>query len=132
MTVRKSLLDTLSLTNLEMFLDIVIADAFLAQEIGKASPASGMEDTADVDEGIMWLVEKWRPTTVYRYTGTLSHRSQGKDQRSSTIYAYSHFVYGHSNKTLVIADLQGRVLHSVGTLRLTLYTFFRNPYLHQG
>jgi len=58
----------------------------------------------------MWLVEKCRPTTVYRYSGTLSHRSQGRDQRSSTIYAFSHFVYGHSNKTLVIADLQGTVL----------------------
>ena len=44
---------------------------------------------------------------MHRYSGTLSHPSQGKDQRSSTIYAFSHFVYGHSNKNLVIADLQG-------------------------
>jgi len=87
--------------------DGVIADAFLAQERGSPSLASGIEDTVDAGDGIMWLVEKCRPTTVVRYSGTLSHRSQGMDQRSSTIYAFSHFVYGHSNKTLVIADLQG-------------------------
>ena len=96
----------------ESFLGIVIAEAFLAQEIGKQSPASGIEGEANDGHGIMWLVEKRRPTTVYRYSGTLSHRSQGTDQRSSTIYAFSHFVYGHSNKTLVIADLQGMFLLS--------------------
>ena len=94
---------------MKLFLGIFIADAFLAQEIGKPSPASGIENNADDSDGhgIMWLVEKRRPSAVYRYSGTLSHHSQGKDQRSSTIYAFSHFVYGHSNKTLVIADLQG-------------------------
>jgi hypothetical protein len=94
---------------MKLFLGIIIADAFLAQEIGEPSPASGIEN-ADYGHGIMWLVEKRRPTAVYRYSGTLSHHSQGKDQRSSTIYAFSHFVYGHSNKTLVFADLQGMFL----------------------
>jgi hypothetical protein len=86
---------------------IVFAEAFLGQEIGATpSPASGLEDD-DAGDGLMWLVEKRRPTTVYRYSGTLSHPSQGVDQRSSTVYAFNHFVYGHSNKTLVMADLQG-------------------------
>jgi hypothetical protein len=71
----------------ETFLGVIIAEAFLAQEIGrKPSPASGIESDADDGHGIMWLVEKRRPTTVYRYSGTLSHHSQGKDQWSSTIY----------------------------------------------
>ena len=104
-------------------------DAFLAQEIGKPSPASGIEDISNADDGsVMWLVENQRPTTMCCYSGTLSHRSQGKDQHNSTIYAFSHFVYGHSNKTLVITDLQG-----ISTFNLDLLLgVIANPMLSSG
>ncbi|KAJ7029123.1 hypothetical protein C8F04DRAFT_900212, partial [Mycena alexandri] len=42
-----------------------------------------------------------------KFSGTLVHRSHRKDLRSATIYALAHFVFGYSNRTLVIADLQG-------------------------
>jgi len=41
---------------------IVFAEAFLGQEISMPSPASGLDDPED---GLMWLVEKRRPTTIY-------------------------------------------------------------------
>ena len=104
-------------------------DAFLGQEIGKPSLASGIEglgmSDSDADGGgIMWLVEKRRPTAMYCYSGTLSHHLQEKDQHSSTIYAFSHFVYGHSNKTLVIVDLQGKFLTGFHNRRNTRCFWF--------
>jgi hypothetical protein len=38
---------------------------------------------------------------------TLNHKSTRNDLLGLTILAFSHFVYGHSNQTLVIADIQG-------------------------
>ncbi|KAF9000906.1 kinase-like domain-containing protein, partial [Cyathus striatus] len=85
---------------------IIFSDGYLAQELGENwSPASGMSTYET--EGIMWLIEKRRPTTVIRFSGTLQHPSSKKDLRSSTIYAFAHFAYGYSNFTVVFADLQG-------------------------
>jgi len=86
---------------------IAFADAFLAQELEKSSLVSGVGEIANGQEGLTWLVEKQRPTTVYRYSGTLAHPSYKRDKVSATIFAFVHFVYGHSGGQMVFADLQG-------------------------
>lgn len=89
--------------------DFMFADAFLLQELNNPSKASGVSDIILDEDGITWLAEKKRPTTVCRYSGTLSHHtSSRRDLRSMTIYAFVHYAYGHSNKIMVFADLQGK------------------------
>lgn len=85
--------------------DICFASAYLAQETGTFSIASGI-DSFD-SEGITWLVEQKRPTTVIKFTGTLNHRQRQRDMRGLTVQAFAHFVYGYSKQTLVFSDLQG-------------------------
>ncbi|KAJ7809725.1 hypothetical protein B0H14DRAFT_2607879 [Mycena olivaceomarginata] len=81
---------------------IQFADGFLAIEIKKPSKASGVASIPDEqEEGLIWIVERKRPTTVIKFGGTLIHHSHCTDLRSATISAFAHFVYGHSNKSLV-------------------------------
>ncbi|KAK7012365.1 kinase-like domain-containing protein, partial [Favolaschia claudopus] len=56
---------------------------------------------------ITWLVEPKRSTSVEHFSYTVVHKSCKRDFRSSTIYAFAHFVWGHSNQTMIFADLQG-------------------------
>lgn len=85
---------------------ITFADAFLGQETGKFSVASDV-DSMDF-EGLTWLIEKKRPVTVTKFSGTMMHRTGQKDHQSQTVYAFAHFVYGFSNRTVVMADIQGK------------------------
>ncbi|KAJ7921281.1 kinase-like domain-containing protein [Mycena leptocephala] len=87
--------------------NIAFADAFLAIEVDRPSTASGVAQITDTEEGLTWLVERKRPTTVIKFSGTLVHRSHRRDLRSATISAFAHFVFGYSKGTLVVADLQG-------------------------
>ncbi|KAJ7810136.1 kinase-like domain-containing protein [Mycena leptocephala] len=87
--------------------NIAFADAFLAIEVDCPSMASGVAQITDKEEGLTWLVEHKRPTTVIKFSGTLVHRSHRRDRRSATISAFAHFVFGYSKGTLVVADLQG-------------------------
>jgi Alpha-kinase family len=84
----------------------MFADAFLEQEKQDKEPSVASGGRFNM-ERIMWLIEKRRPTTVTRYSGTLLHPSNKKDLQSLTIFAFVHFVFGHSNKQMVFADLQG-------------------------
>ncbi|KAF5346543.1 hypothetical protein D9756_010034 [Leucocoprinus leucothites] len=101
--------DHCSVSNVVVNKYITIADAFLLQEKASVEPsaASGISSYSLEDEGIMWLVETRRPKNVEHFSGTLSHPSTGMDLKSSTIYAFTHFSYGHSNRNLVFADVQG-------------------------
>ncbi|KJA20506.1 hypothetical protein HYPSUDRAFT_1090968 [Hypholoma sublateritium FD-334 SS-4] len=99
--------------------NICFASAYLAQETGTFSVASGI-DSFD-SEGITWLVEQKRPTTVIKFTGTLNHRQRQKDMRGLTVQAFSHFVYGYSKQTLVFSDLQGSLAHVKGRDGLVLF-----------
>jgi hypothetical protein len=84
----------------------MFADAFLGQE--EEDKLSSVASGGQFDlQRIMWLVEKRRATTVIRYSGTLLHPSRKKDLCSLTIFAFAHFVFGHSNKQMVFADIQG-------------------------
>ncbi|KAJ7431817.1 kinase-like domain-containing protein, partial [Mycena galericulata] len=88
-------------------MNIEVADAFLAQEIDRPSNASGGAMITEEDDGVTWLVERRRPATVIKFSGTLIHRSARRDLRSVTIGAFAHFVFGYSKQELVFADLQG-------------------------
>ncbi|KAK7006612.1 kinase-like domain-containing protein [Favolaschia claudopus] len=90
--------------------NIAFTDAFLAEEIESPSPASGIPQITAESPGITWLVEPKRSTSVEHFSYTLVHKSRKKDLRSSTIYAFAHFVWGHSNQTMIFADLDGLVL----------------------
>ncbi|KAK6997328.1 hypothetical protein R3P38DRAFT_3623649 [Favolaschia claudopus] len=80
--------------------NIAFTDAFLAEEIESPSPASGIPQITAESPGITWLVEPKRSTSVEHFSYTLVHKSRKSDLRSSTIYAFAHFVWGHSNQHL--------------------------------
>ena len=115
--LENSFIDTFTL------LDFRFTNTFLLRETGnRPSPASGVLQyisdkttvhelgTYDADEKLLWLVEKRHPTSrVQRFSGTLSHPSSHSDLVHLTIYAFAHFVFGHTNRQLVFADLQGEV-----------------------
>ncbi|KAJ7809964.1 kinase-like domain-containing protein [Mycena olivaceomarginata] len=102
--------------------EVSFADAFLAVEIKKPSKASGLASIPDEqEEGLTWIVERKRPTTVIKFSGTLIHHSHRTDLRSATISAFAHFVYGYSNKSLVFADLQGTPSRIKGKDGLVLF-----------
>ncbi|KAJ7875110.1 kinase-like domain-containing protein, partial [Mycena olivaceomarginata] len=83
------------------------AEAFLAEEADNPSTASGVERITGEGTGLTWLVERKRPTTVTKFSGTLVHTSARRDLRSMTICAFAHFTFGFSNNNMVFADLQG-------------------------
>lgn len=87
--------------------DIAFTDVFLAVEVDRPSTASGVHLITENDDGLTWLVERKRPSTVIKFSGTLVHHSHRRDLRSATISAFAHFVFGYSKRTLVVADLQG-------------------------
>ncbi|KAK7029308.1 kinase-like domain-containing protein [Favolaschia claudopus] len=86
---------------------LAFADAFLAQEVDLPSVASGVEQIEADGTGLTWLVERRRPTTVIKYSGTLVHTSARRDLASLTISAFAHYVFGDSQRRMVFADLQG-------------------------
>ncbi|KAJ7826519.1 kinase-like domain-containing protein, partial [Mycena leptocephala] len=87
--------------------NIAFTDAFVAVEVDHPSTASGVHLITDNDDGLTWLVERKRPSTVTKFSGTLVRHSHRRDLRSATISAFAHFVFGYSKRTLVVADLQG-------------------------
>ncbi len=93
-----------------IWVDIAFVSAYLAQEQpttgGKWSVASGLNETQF--EGLNWLVEPKRPSTLIKYSGTLNYPSDRTDLRALTIYAFIHFVYGFSQNNIVFADVQGQ------------------------
>ncbi|KAF7354006.1 hypothetical protein MVEN_01087400 [Mycena venus] len=92
---------------MRLAIGLEFARAFLGEEIQSPTPASCVKEITPGSPGLTWLVEFKRSSTVEHFTYTLSHRSTKRDLRSSTIYAFAHFVWGHSNKRLIIADIQG-------------------------
>ncbi|KAJ7090464.1 kinase-like domain-containing protein, partial [Mycena epipterygia] len=80
---------------------------FLGEKINSPTPASGVKEIGSGVPGLTWLVELKRSSTVEHFTYTLSHKSHKKDLQSGNIHAFAHFVWGHSNHTLILADIQG-------------------------
>ncbi|KAJ7692913.1 kinase-like domain-containing protein, partial [Mycena rosella] len=70
---------------------------------------------------ITWLVETKRSTMVEHFTFTLNHHIRRQDLCTQTIHAFAHFVYGHSNKTCILADIQGTPAHVNGRDLLVLF-----------
>ncbi|KAJ7089460.1 hypothetical protein C8R44DRAFT_751465 [Mycena epipterygia] len=100
---------------------ITIADAWLGQEIGQPSKASETSRIDEAHEGITWLVETKRATTVEHFTFTLNHQTHRQDLCAQTIHAFAHFVYGNSNRNVVLADIQGTPAHQNGRDLLVLF-----------
>jgi hypothetical protein len=101
----------------------MFADAFLGQEAEINPPSTASGGNEFDPERIMWLVERRRPTTVTHYSGTLLHHSKKKDLRSSTIFTFAHFVFGHSNGQMVFADIQGLSFLPRNIINLPFYRF---------
>ncbi|KIK56380.1 hypothetical protein GYMLUDRAFT_247888 [Collybiopsis luxurians FD-317 M1] len=106
--------------------DIIISKHFLLREVGSMpSRASGIklpDDSLGPDEGITWLVEPKRPSTFFKFTGTLSHaRTHIGGLTSETVHAFAHFVYEFTNRQLVVADLQGTQISADGKNMLVLF-----------
>ncbi|KAF8161813.1 kinase-like domain-containing protein [Mycena galopus ATCC 62051] len=93
--------------NVAIYDKLEFARAFLGEEIESPTPASCVKEITPDSPGLTWLVEFKRSSTVEHFTYTLSHRSTKRDLQSSTIYAFAHFIWGHGNKRLIIADIQG-------------------------
>ncbi|KAH6893870.1 kinase-like domain-containing protein [Coprinopsis sp. MPI-PUGE-AT-0042] len=116
--------------NVNVFQNLSFAKAFLLEEQGLPSPASSlsaptpttehegedetMAEGAEKLPGLMWLVEKRHPSShIVRFSGTLQHPSAHSDLMHLTIYAFNHFVFGHTNHQLVFADLQATPVAAV-------------------
>ncbi|KAJ7884025.1 kinase-like domain-containing protein [Mycena leptocephala] len=93
--------------NISVDYNLVFAEAFLGEEIQCPTPASGVKEIGTDSPGLTWLVESKRSAVVEHFTYTLVHKARKKDLRTGTIHAFAHFVWGHSNQTLVLADIQG-------------------------
>jgi hypothetical protein len=105
---------------------IWFADAFLLQEDSSKLPsqASSVADYIGEPSGILWLIEKRRPSSFIRWSRTLNHSALAQsDLRSLTIYSFAHFTMGHSNNTLVLADLQGEKVLCRMLFRIFLISF---------
>jgi hypothetical protein len=76
--------------------DIAFTDAFLAVEVDRPSTASGVHLITEDDDGLTWSVERKRPRTVIKFSGTLVHHTHHRDLRSATISAFAHLVFGYS------------------------------------
>ncbi|KAJ7291849.1 hypothetical protein C8J57DRAFT_1212274 [Mycena rebaudengoi] len=91
---------------LKHFIWILFAEAWLGQEVGQPSTASGTVTVDDNHKGITWLIEKKRATTVEHYTYTLNHQSRRQDLCAQPFRLF--------NKTKVMADIQGTPSHVSG------------------
>ncbi|KAJ6592109.1 kinase-like domain-containing protein [Mycena vulgaris] len=79
--------------------------------------ASGVSTITEEGGGMTWLVERKRPTTVIKFSGTLVHTSARRDLCSLTICPFAHFVYGYGGGKIVFADLQGKYHQALKCVR---------------
>lgn len=92
--------------------DINVADAFIIKvvsiptSVDSSSPSQELETTEDLDFSAVYLVEKHRSSTVYKYSGTLG-ASSDRSQRTATVAAFAHFVMENSGCQYMFADIQG-------------------------
>ncbi|KAF7366586.1 hypothetical protein MSAN_00916100 [Mycena sanguinolenta] len=93
--------------NVPVETNLAFAEGFLAEELHSPTPASGVKEIDSELPGLTWLVEPKQSSIVEHFTYTLAHKSHKKDLRSATVQAFAHLVWGHSNRTLIFADLQG-------------------------
>ncbi|KAJ7323685.1 kinase-like domain-containing protein [Mycena albidolilacea] len=61
---------------------------------------------------VTWLLEReWSNIHFRKYSGTLEHPHH-TDKQGATINVFQHFTYLNSNKTLVLANIQGSKSHN--------------------
>ncbi|KAG2015179.1 atypical/Alpha protein kinase [Coprinopsis cinerea AmutBmut pab1-1] len=98
----------------DAYLYLSFAKGLLLQEIGKHSPASGQLCDSETDHdgqeviGIKWLAEERHLSRrIVRFCGTMQHQTTRTDLAYQTVHTFNHFVYLHTNRQLIFADLQG-------------------------
>lgn len=102
---------------------IQFSSAFVGEETdsSESSFASGLREGPSSLNKVYWLVEPKRPSTVTKFSGTLSHQMNRKDLQSLTIAAFAHFVYLKSKATRVFADIQGTTTNVKGKDTMVLF-----------
>ncbi|KAJ6461409.1 hypothetical protein C8R45DRAFT_941310 [Mycena sanguinolenta] len=59
--------------------------------------------------------------------GVIDYTVAVKIPRAHTIHAFAHFVYGHINKNVVLADIQGTPAHVNGRDFMVLFDTYPHP-----
>lgn len=85
--------------------DLHFVDAYLGVEV-EPTGIAGQNGSA-TPTAWTWIIEKQRPMTVSKWSGTLAHPNYHHDLVGATICAFVHFAYIFSQRTVVFADVQG-------------------------
>ena len=86
-------------------IDLHFVDAYLGTEVEPTEIAS--EDDGETSTPWSWIIEKRRPMSVTKWSGTLAHPNHHSDLIGATICAFVHFTYIFSQRSIVFADIQG-------------------------
>ncbi|KAJ7227013.1 kinase-like domain-containing protein [Mycena pura] len=94
-----------------VFNNLEFTSAYLATEkavqfTSTPSTASAL-DSFDGENGLTWLLESKRAAVVIQFTSTFDHKARSSDLAALTVQSFAHYVFGATNGTVVMADLQG-------------------------
>ncbi|KAJ7053015.1 kinase-like domain-containing protein, partial [Mycena amicta] len=115
--------------------DLCVTECKLMCEIPKADSAPSVPsgysaaDLAEADCPMVWLMEPFRPGNTQKSSGTNQHPTHRENKLGNTLNAFAHFVYLHSYKTIVLADIQStraRVGNKVAQVLFDLTTHTKN------
>lgn len=94
-----------------MLVDLHFVDAYLGTEVEPTLITSQKSSDA-IPTPWAWIVEKHRPMSVMKWSGTLAHPNHYSDLIGATICAFVHFAYIFSQRSVVFADIQGTFDHN--------------------
>lgn len=86
--------------------DLHFVDAYLGTEVEPTKIVVQKDDNAMLTPW-SWIVERRRPMSVMKWSGTLAHPNHHTDLIGATICAFVHFSYIFSQHSIVFADIQG-------------------------
>lgn len=117
---------------------MVFTQAFVLEETQQvSSTASGLEElflpdntgNARANPGMSWLVEPKRASVVTKFSGTLTHgTSHLSSVQAKTVFAFAHFAYVYSKRTVAFADFQGELDRSLDSLPRQTQLILRSRY----
>jgi len=100
-------------------IDLHFVDAYLGTEV-EPTGIAGQEDDGLTQTPWAWIVERRRPMSVIKWSGTLVHTNHRNDLIGATVCAFAHFAYTFSKCSVVFADIQGVFNHYAGDRLLML------------
>jgi hypothetical protein len=86
--------------------DLHFVNAYIGTEV-EPTRIVGLKDDSAAPMPWAWIVERRRPMSVLKWSGTLTHPNHHTDLVGATICAFVHFAYIFSQRSLVFADIQG-------------------------